>query len=89
MRGGEGVQTRHGIVIDDSVCLENTSGPKPTEERACKGPLCEGIWVYLKINNVNTTIWLCMFNYLLHSVYHPVVLEKVYSIEMYFVCTVE
>ena len=30
-----------------------------------------------------------MLKYLLYSVYHPVVMEKVYSLELYFVCTMD
>ena len=96
MTCGEGVQTRlvnctgNGTVIDDIFCLENTPGPKPAEERVCQGPLCKGIWVVQNwINHVSTTIWLCIPNYLLYSVYHPVVMEKVYSLELYFVCTMD
>ena len=65
MACGEGIQTRtvecyhvaDNAPVNESLCTQNISTPKPKTEKSCKGNTCIGEWLYDNWGKVCTEIY--------------------------------
>ena len=69
MACGEGIQTRtvecyhvaDNVAVNESLCIQNISTPKPKTEDSCKGNTCVGEWLHNEWGKV------CMEIYVSHD----------------------
>ena len=65
MACGEGIQTRtvgcyhlaDNLPVNESLCIQNISTPKPKTENSCRGTTCVGKWLYDEWSKVCTDIY--------------------------------